>query len=213
MFGSNDVSKPTFGTGLGNAGLNDDAPPSKIIELATSFLQIHARRQNNDSFKMANPGKSKHRRFYLIFAFIVLIPVLFLAATSLFSSKPENLGVVQGRLAACPSSPNCVSTQATDDEHRIEPIEFSGSSDEAIQTIKAALGKFSGIKIASEDKNYLHAEATSFVFRFVDDIEFFVDESNGLIHFRSASRSGHSDFGANRKRMEKFRAAFEQSIK
>jgi len=35
----------------------------------------------------------------------------------------------------------------------------------------------------------------------VDDVEFFLDETASIIHFRSASRRGHYDFGMNRKRM------------
>jgi len=57
---------------------------------------------------------------------------------------------------------------------------------------------------------YLHVEFRSTLFRFVDDVEFVIDEPQGLIHIRSASRVGYSDLGANRKRMEKIRLAFQQ---
>ena len=79
-----------------------------------------------------------------------------------------------------------------------------------MRAIKKALATIPRIKIVSEDENYLHAEVRSLVFRFVDDVEFFVDEANHLIQFRSASRAGYSDLGANRSRMEAFRAAFAQ---
>jgi uncharacterized protein (DUF1499 family) len=46
------------------------------------------------------------------------------------------------------------------------------------------------------------------IFRFVDDVEFYIDERANLIHFRSASRLGYSDMGVNRKRMETIRASF-----
>ena len=60
----------------------------------------------------------------------------------------------------------------------------------------------------SAEGNYLHAEARSFLFRFVDDVEFLVDPQQKLIHFRSASRVGYSDLGVNRARMEQFRKLF-----
>ena len=74
--------------------------------------------------------------------------------------------------------------------------------------LKAVIAATPRMKIVSQTENYLHAEATSLIFRFVDDVEFFIDR--GVIHFRSASRVGHSDLGANRARMKKIRKAFEQ---
>jgi uncharacterized protein (DUF1499 family) len=64
--------------------------------------------------------------------------------------------------------------------------------------------------VTVEDR-YIHAEFTSALFRFVDDVEFQIDAESGLIHFRSASRVGRSDLGVNRKRMESIRMAFEKS--
>ena len=150
------------------------------------------------------------RRILTLFAVVVLLPVVLLAAGSVFSSKPDNLGVRGGRLAPCPPSPNCVSTQAEDAEHRMEPIAYKGSPQSALEAIKAALGEMPRVRVVAQSEDYLHAEATSLVFRFVDDVEFYFDSENGLIHFRSASRVGHSDLGANRSRMERFRAAFER---
>ena len=65
--------------------------------------------------------------------------------------------------------------------------------------------------ITHETDGTLHAEATSLVLHFVDDIDAILDVGAGLIHIRSASRKGHSDFGVNRKRIEKFRAQLRKS--
>ncbi|MBE2221345.1 MAG: DUF1499 domain-containing protein [Anaerolineae bacterium] len=46
------------------------------------------------------------------------------------------------------------------------------------------------------------------IWRFVDDVGIYFDESAGLIQFRSASRLGYGDGDANRKRMEEIRAAY-----
>jgi uncharacterized protein (DUF1499 family) len=58
--------------------------------------------------------------------------------------------------------------------------------------------------IASTD-NYLYAEFTTPIMRFVDDVEFLLDKDAKVIHVRSASRLGESDLGVNRKRIETLR--------
>jgi uncharacterized protein (DUF1499 family) len=146
---------------------------------------------------------------YFIVGMIVLSPVIWLALLSATAKRPRTLGVMDGRLAPCPHTPNCVSTQATDDQHRIEPIAFDGDGDGALKRLKAALGTIPRMQIITETDDYIHAEATTLLFRFVDDVEFFVDRNAKLIHFRSASRVGRSDFGVNRARMEQIRAAFQ----
>jgi len=143
-----------------------------------------------------------------IVAIIVLSPVAGLAILSSLAKRPSHLGVVDGRLAPCPDSPNCVSTQATDREHRIEPLSFDGPPDTIIARLKAAITSVPRMRIVTEQDGYLHAEATSRIFRFVDDVEFFVDRESKLIHFRSASRVGRSDLGVNRSRMERIRSEF-----
>ena len=131
---------------------------------------------------------------------------------SFLSRKPVNLGVVNGRLADCPSSPNCVSTQANDAEHRMEPIRFARSPDEAMQRMIDLAAKMPRTNILTVEDTYLHVECRSTFFRFVDDVEFLIDPKEQLIHFRSASRVGYSDLGVNRRRMEQIRKAFKNGI-
>jgi uncharacterized protein (DUF1499 family) len=138
-----------------------------------------------------------------IVAAVALSPVIILAILSMTARRPTNLGVKDGRLAECPRSDNCVSTQASDEKHRMEPIPFAGSREEAIARLKGVLAGLPRMKIITEQTDYLHVEATTRIFRFVDDVEFYVDERAKVIHFRSASRSGSKDFGVNRARMEK----------
>jgi uncharacterized protein (DUF1499 family) len=148
---------------------------------------------------------------YFIVALVVLSPLILLAILSIVAKKPANLGVVDGRLAPCSTSPNCVSTQATDAGHRMEPIPFDDPPDQAIGRLKTVLGAMPGMKVVTETEDYLHAEATSRLFRFVDDVEFYVDRKAKVIHFRSASRVGYSDLGKNRARMEQIREAFRST--
>lgn len=109
-------------------------------------------------------------------------------------------------LSACPSSPNCVSTQATDELHSIVPFRYKKSRVEAKEALKAVIAILPRVKLVEEDEVYLHYEFTSLLLRFVDDIEFVLDETTKTIQFRSASRTGYSDLGVNRRRMEQVRA-------
>jgi uncharacterized protein (DUF1499 family) len=118
-----------------------------------------------------------------------------------------NLGVRDGRLAPCPGSPNCVSSQSTDREHGIEPLRYTGSPAAAMDIVKKVVLNMKRTRIVAEEGLYLHAEFTSALFRFVDDVEFLIDERGAVIHVRSASRTGSSDLGVNRKRVEAIRAA------
>ena len=122
-------------------------------------------------------------------------------------ARPMTLGVHDGKLAPCPASPNCVSSQSTDKDHAVEPIPFSGTSAETMADLKKVLSGMPRTRIVTETDTYLHAEFTSALFRFVDDVEFWIDTNTSTVQLRSASRVGHSDLGVNRKRIEDLRLA------
>jgi len=144
----------------------------------------------------------------IVAGLIFLGGVAVLASFSLFSKKPDNLGVADGRLAPCPATPNCVCTHDTDSVHGSRPLEYSDDPEEAWARLKAVLAKQPRCKVVIDDGDYLHAEFTSLLFRYVDDVEFQLDSVGKVIHFRSASRAGRSDLGVNRARMEAIREAF-----
>lgn len=144
--------------------------------------------------------------FTLILIPIALVLTLAIAPANaaLFhfsGTRPTTLGVQNGKLAPCPSTPNCISSQAPDIAHQIQPIAASN-----LVKIKAAIGQISEAAIISETENYLYAEFTSPLMGFVDDVEFYVDASSDVVHVRSASRLGESDLGANRQRISKIRS-------
>ena len=120
--------------------------------------------------------------------------------------RPTNLGVQSGKLAPCPQTPNCVSSQSQDPQHRIEPLSYNSKPTEAMAKLKTVIENQERTKIITETENYLYAEFTSALMGFVDDVEFLLDDSNKVIHVRSASRLGKSDLGVNRKRIETIRA-------
>jgi uncharacterized protein (DUF1499 family) len=153
------------------------------------------------------------RRLAIRFGFLVLLAMAGLFAMS-WSSNPPVFPAERGaeHFAPCPDSPNCVSTQATSSEHQMKPLPWTGATDEVVNRIKRAVGdQFARSRLVVDKPNYLRYEVTSLIFRFVDDVEFMIDPETRLVHFRSASRVGHSDLGANRRRMERFVEAFESS--
>ncbi|MGF1523361.1 MAG: DUF1499 domain-containing protein [Leptolyngbyaceae cyanobacterium] len=125
-------------------------------------------------------------------------------------NRPQNIGVKDGRLAACPKSPNCVVSQGeTDAEHAIAPLNYTGDMATAIESLRQVVTAQPGSEIIEQTDNYLYAEFTSRLMGFVDDVEFYFDlAAPGTVHVRSAARLGQSDLGVNRKRIETIRAAF-----
>ncbi|MDD2853347.1 MAG: DUF1499 domain-containing protein [Desulfuromonadaceae bacterium] len=120
--------------------------------------------------------------------------------------RPAHLGVRNGKLAVCPSSPNCVSSEALEEMHQIAPLAFSGDPDAAFARLKQVLVRRTDSTIIEDRSDYLRVELrTTF---FVDDGEFLLDRAGGVIHVRSASRLGYSDLGKNRRRMEEIRRDF-----
>lgn len=116
-------------------------------------------------------------------------------------------------LPTCPNSPNCVSSQAisTDTEHFIAPFKITSSVTAAWSALQQALLQQSRAVITDKTDHTLHAEVTSLIFRFVDDVDVILDEEAKVLHIRSASRTGHSDFGVNRKRIESLRQILQQA--
>jgi len=123
------------------------------------------------------------------------------------------LGVdAHGQFSPCPDKPNCVCSQAKDDEHRIPPLAFSSSPEAALAKLKAIIQESPRTEVIQENGRYLHATYKSRLFRYIDDVEFNVDPQAGVIQVKSASRVGHSDLGVNRKRIEGIRQRFENSL-
>lgn len=113
------------------------------------------------------------------------------------------------RIAGCPSSPNCVSSLAQDEAHRVSPMPLAVAPAAAWALLKQALAGEPRLRIVEQRENpwYLRAEAASRVFGFVDDVEFHIDPEGKTLHVRSASRVGYWDLGVNRRRVERLREA------
>jgi uncharacterized protein (DUF1499 family) len=107
-------------------------------------------------------------------------------------------GLQAGQLLACPSSPNCVSSESNSPgESRVEALPV-----DAWDRIPATIEAMGGT-VTRQEPRYIAAEFTSSLFGFTDDLEFRLAED--AVHLRSASRVGHSDMGVNRARVRALR--------
>lgn len=126
----------------------------------------------------------------------------------LMSEADQDSGLVGGKLRHCPESPNCVCSEYPDDDHSIEPLKISGQPEEAWDRLLRLLDDQPRLTIIRRTDDYLLAHVRTRFFRFLDVLEFRLDSSAGKIHVRSASRTGYSDLGVNRKRVEAIRQRF-----
>lgn len=152
-----------------------------------------------------------------LMALVMLVAAVFLAAqVGLLRGSPKaELGVVSGRLAPPSTTPNSVSSQSVlYPDHvqlgyaSIEP--FRPLTGETLSQAWARVGQLVRdtpyVVVTRDEPTYMRAEASTRWLRFVDDVELFRSDAEGVIHVRSASRLGRKDFGVNRNRVERWRA-------
>ena len=120
--------------------------------------------------------------------------------------RPDEIGIDPSWLRGCPKSPNCVSSEAKDEQHAIEVFRLKGDPNVSWPLIQGEIVSMPGWVIVTATDNFIHVECKSRIFRFIDDLELYLNSSNEVISMRSASRIGYSDFGANRRRVELLRS-------
>lgn len=155
--------------------------------------------------------------------FVISFSGLFFPLGAIFhfeGQTPNNLGVVEGKFANCPPSPNCVVSQDADSSHYIEPLTYQFDEgkvqldkNQAYDTLLKILSVVPDTKIVEQKDNYIRTESRSKIMGFVDDAEFYFPEGKNVVQWRSASRLGESDLGVNRRRLEQIRLAFEDLVK
>lgn len=147
----------------------------------------------------------------LINVSILLISFSLVACSS---TRKESAGIRDGKLLPCPSSPNCISSQAEDPDHKTEAISFPASEKATIHKIVVdTLHSMERASIVTNSPDYIHAVFKTKLFKFKDDVDLLFDYEAGRIQIRSASRTGYSDFGVNRKRVEAIRQQIQEAIK
>ncbi|OYE05548.1 DUF1499 domain-containing protein [Nostoc sp. 'Peltigera membranacea cyanobiont' 232] len=157
---------------------------------------------------MSHLLKSFRKQFLRSIIFAILITLIssliFPAATWAASSS---LGVDNGHLSSCPASDNCVVSQNADSKQTINPITYHLDRNAAREILLKVISVVPRTEIVEQTPNYIHALSKSRIFKFVDDVEFYLPPNESVIHLRSASRVGESDLGVNRRRMEQIRLA------
>ena len=128
--------------------------------------------------------------------------------------RPQDLGQRDGLLKPPAAAAwNSVSSQAArhphTDYHEIAPLRFQGNGNAAFGRLAAIVASMPGATTVTSQPGYLYAEFQTALLKFVDDVEFLLDQPAGVIQMRSASRLGSKDFGANRKRLEAIRQRFD----
>ncbi|NLU98614.1 DUF1499 domain-containing protein [Marinomonas sp. UCMA 3892] len=143
-----------------------------------------------------------------IITLIVALFVGFFIYVNISNKLPEGLGITDGELLSCPSSPNCVSTQASpeDVEHYAEPIIYTGNRMKTQLSIESFILSKGNAHLVSSTLGYVHFEVKSALIGYIDDVEFYLPEGDSVVHMRSASRVGYSDFGNNRERVRQIRS-------
>ena len=147
------------------------------------------------------------KRRLLVVASVLLVLAFFSPA----ACQSVAGGVVDGQLAPCPGSPNCVNSEATEENSPIEPLAFEGSPEEAWSSLIAFVDALPRTDIVTSTGDYAHVVFRTKWMRFRDDVEFRLSADENVIHVRSASRAGYSDLGVNRDRIERIRAEWSQA--
>lgn len=109
----------------------------------------------------------------------------------------------------CPTSPNCVSSQATNPERKVEPFQLKQDNKENWLRIQAHISSMPGTRMINCSDTVIHAECKSRLFGFIDDLTLKLDPLTGKIDIRSAARTGYYDFGVNIRRITRLREQLE----
>ncbi len=149
----------------------------------------------------------------VILSVIAIIIIVLFIIYGMISRKGIPPGLDAGMLSQCSTKPNCVCSEVIKDKkHYLEPLLVSANTagpDTAkpLPLLKNIILNMGGV-LQAEKEHYASFTFSSAIFGFVDDMEIRFDPEKKLIHFRSASRVGTSDFGVNKKRVELLRKLY-----
>ncbi|MDD3813468.1 MAG: DUF1499 domain-containing protein [Desulfocapsaceae bacterium] len=149
----------------------------------------------------------------IILSLFIVAGVLLLFVLGVISRSGKAPGLVAGRLARCPDTPNCVCSEQQDESnHSIAPLHLPQViTFDPLFILKNVVIDMGGT-IRTEQENYFAATFTSAIFGFMDDFEVRIDSTQKMIHIRSASRVGYGDAGVNKKRTELFKQLYNQKV-
>lgn len=143
---------------------------------------------------------------------LLLLIIIGLALFQVYKnlSIPDTVGIKSSAFKALKETPNGVSSQTSIVERKVSPLKMKTSVPEAKEKIKNLILSYDNTKLLKDSDNYLHFVFTTKGFHFKDDVEFYFDSENSIIHFKSQSRIGYSDMGVNRERYEMIKEDFKE---
>jgi uncharacterized protein (DUF1499 family) len=94
------------------------------------------------------------------------------------------------------------------DSHYVAPIKAGGDPAAVVQRAAQLVAAQPRARVVGHKGSYLHAEFSTPLLGFTDDVELYSDGK--VLHVRSSSRLGVRDFNVNRKRVESLRAQLEK---
>ncbi|MCT4584581.1 MAG: DUF1499 domain-containing protein [Peptostreptococcaceae bacterium] len=144
----------------------------------------------------------------IIFILVIIVCFAFIKNNTI----PKNLGVSNGKLAKMPNSPNAVSSQANDSKKKVEEIKYIENKSISKAKIESIIKNYKSAKIITNNENYIHVVFSTNTMKFKDDVEFYFDDKNQVIHYRSASRIGYSDMGVNKARYDELVAIYKKAL-
>jgi uncharacterized protein (DUF1499 family) len=150
---------------------------------------------------------------FITLSLLLVASVLLLFILGVISRSGKAPGLVAGRLARCPATPNCVCTEQKEEaNHSITPILLPQDIIfDPLPLLKNAVRDMGGT-LGVESDHYFAATFSSAIFGFMDDLEVRIDSRQKVIHIRSASRVGYGDAGVNRKRAELLKKLYNQQV-
>lgn len=148
---------------------------------------------------------------FIIFCALLLASLLFFRQQGTSSADmTDKLGVTNGKFAAIPETPNAVSSQTDIESKYVSPLPMTGSVQQTKNKILQCLREMKNNTVMTQKDNYIHAVFITPIMQYHDDVEFYIDTATQNVQFRSASRVGKSDLGANRARYDIFKKLYLQ---
>jgi uncharacterized protein (DUF1499 family) len=145
-------------------------------------------------------------KFYIL---PILLAVFLFGCSN--SRQTDRLGLQNGQLRSCPSSPNCVSSRTDDNDHYVPALHLQVAPEYGWEQVKSTITALPRTRIITATSEYIHAECRSAVFGFIDDLELQLLREQAQIEIRSFSRLGYYDFGVNRKRVEQLQEVLQKN--
>jgi len=144
---------------------------------------------------------------------ILIILVVFIAANFgriyYQNTQVPELGVVSGQFKPVSQKPNNVSTQAKDPVKQVDTLAGKDTPEATMAALKKTVQQYGGAAVQTETEDYLYVIFTTNLMKYHDDAEFWLDIEANEVHFRSASRAGHSDMGLNKQRYKKLAELYQ----